>query len=229
MRTIFLIAFIPSLIGILLLILFVKERKNPVGEKKFSFKFKWSSLNPNFKFFLIVSLVFAVGNSSDAFLILRAQNLGLGVLLTTLTYVLYNTSQTIFATPAGALADKIGAKKVYSYGLLVFAAVYLCFGIIHNPFWIWFLFPIYGIYIAATDGVSKAYISESIVEKESGTYFGIYQSGLAICTFLASFIGGLIWTTFSPSYTFYFGAIMAFLAFVILTIGKAQINEKRKV
>ncbi|OGH04537.1 MAG: hypothetical protein A2W22_04700 [Candidatus Levybacteria bacterium RBG_16_35_11] len=218
MRLVFFIAFIPSVIGIILLILFVKERKNPKGEKKFNFNFKWSSLNPNFKFFLIVSLIFALGNSSDAFLILRAQNLGLGVLLTTLTYVLYNTSQTVFATPAGALADRIGAKKVYSYGLLVFAAVYFCFGIINNPFWIWFLFPIYGIYIATTDGVSKAYVSEFMTEKESGTYFGIYQSGIALCTFLASFIGGLIWTSFGPSYTFYYGAAAALIAFVLLNI-----------
>ena len=220
MRLIFFIAFIPSVIGVFLLILLVKERGKSVGEK-FKFNFKWKSLNSNFKFFLLISLVFAIGNSSDAFLILRAQNLGLGVFLTTLTYVLYNVSQTIFATPVGALADKIGAKKVYSYGLLVFAAVYFCFGIIHSPFWIWFLFPIYGVYIAATDGVSKAYVAEFIVEKESGTYFGIYQSGIAICTFLASFIGGIIWTTFGSQYTFYYGAAAALIAFIILTLGKA--------
>jgi len=219
MRPIFFIAFVPSVIGVFLLILLVKERGKPVGEK-FKFNFKWKSLNPNFKFFLLISLIFAVGNSSDAFLILRAQNLGLGVLLTTLTYVLYNTSQTIFATPAGALADRIGAKKVYSYGLLVFAAVYFCFGAIHSSFWIWFLFPIYGLYIAATDGVSKAYISEFIVEKESGTYFGIYQSGIAICTFLASFAGGLIWTAYGSQYTFYYGAAAAFIAFIVLSFGK---------
>jgi MFS family permease len=220
MRLIFLVAFIPSVIGIILLILFVKERKNPVGKEKFKFNFKWKSLNPNFKFFLLVSLIFAIGNSSDAFLILRAQNLGLGVLLTTLTYVLYNASQTIFATPAGLLADKIGAKRVYSYGLLVFAAVYFSFGIISSSFWIWFLFPIYGLYIAATDGVSKAYIAEFITEKQSGTYFGIYQSGIALCTFLASFIAGLIWTSFGPSYTFFYGAAAALLSFIILLIGK---------
>jgi MFS family permease len=219
MRLIFFIAFLPSLIGVLLLIFFVKEKRQPAG-KKFKFNFKWKSLNPKFKFFLLVSLIFATGNSSDAFLILRAQNLGLTVLFTTLAYVLYSLVQTVISTPAGALADKIGAKKVYSYGLLVFAVVYFAFGIINNSAWVWLLFPIYGIYIAATDGVSKAYISESIVEKESGTYFGIYQSGLALCTFLSSFIGGILWTKIAPSATFYFGSAMAILALIVLHYGK---------
>ena len=223
MRLIFLIAFVPSVIGVFLLIFLVKERQTPKGERKFKFDFKWKSLNSKFKFFLLVSLVFTIGNSSDAFLILRAKNLGLTTILATLTYVLYNFSQTIFDTPAGSLADKIGAKKVYSYGLLVFTAVYFAFGIIHNSVWIWFLFPLYGVYIAATDGVSRAYISEFMTEKQSGTYFGIYQTGIAITTFLASFIGGVLWSAFGPQYTFFYGSAAALLAFLILSYAKTKI------
>jgi MFS family permease len=218
-RLVFFIAFIPSVIGVLLLILFVRE-KNKEKDKKFKFSFKWKNLNPKYKFFLIVSLIFALGNSSDAFLILRAQNLGLTTILVTLTYVLYNLSQTIFSTPAGSLADKIGARKVFAIGLAIFAAVYFSFGFIKSPLLIWVLFPIYGIYIAFTDGISKAYISEFISEKESGTYFGLYQMGTAICSFFASFVGGLIWSVVSPSATFYYGAIMATLALFVLGYGK---------
>jgi MFS family permease len=220
MRLVFLIAFVPSLIGVLMLIFLVKERKDPIGKKKFNFNFKWSELDPNFKFFLFVSVIFSIGNSSDAFILLRAKDLGLSTLFVTLSYVLYNTSQTIFATPAGYFADKLGAKKVYSYGLLVFAVVYFLFGIINNPIYVWFLFPIYGLYIAATDGVSKAYVSESIKEKQSGTYFGIYQSAIAISAFLASFIGGILWSSFNPSVTFYFGAVTAIIAFIIFSLKK---------
>lgn len=218
-RTIFFIAFIPSLIGVLLVMLFVKERRKVEG-KKFQFSFKWKELNPGFKFFLLVSIIFTIGNSSDAFLILRAKNLGLTTIMATLTYVLYNTSQAVFSTPAGSLADKIGARRVYAIGLLVFAAVYFGFAVINHPILIWFLFPIYGIYISFTDGVSKAYVSQFMKEKESGTYFGIYQTGIAISTFLASFIGGYLWSFVSPSSTFYFGSVMALLAFFVLFYGK---------
>lgn len=219
-RLVFFLAFIPSFIGVILLILFVKERKQEVDGKKFKFNFSWKNINPNLKLFFIVSMIFWFGNSSDAFLILRAQNLGLVTTLVVLTYVLYNISQTVFATPAGQLADKIGAKRVFALGLLVFATVYFIFGIINNPVWLWVIFPIYGIYIAFTDGVSKAYISEFITEKESGSFFGLYQTGIAIAGFFASFIAGILWSSINPSATFFFGSAMALLAFLILSFAR---------
>ncbi|KKR32340.1 MAG: Permeases of the major facilitator superfamily [Candidatus Gottesmanbacteria bacterium GW2011_GWC2_39_8] len=219
-RLTFLIAFIPSVIGVILLILFVKEKRHEVKEKSFPIKLKWSGLSPSFKLFFIISMIFALGNSSDAFLILRAKDLGMATTLVVFTYVLYNLSQTIFATPAGQLADKIGARKVYAIGLLVFALVYALFGLMQNPVILWVLFPIYGIYIAFTDGVSKAYISEFITEKESGTYFGMYQTGTAVAGFFASFFAGLLWNQFGASATFYYGAALALLAFLVLGWGK---------
>ncbi len=219
-RLVFLLAFIPGVIGVILLLLFVKEKKVADGGKKFQFHFKWKELNPNFKFFLLILVIFSLGNSSDAFLILRAKDLGLSTLLVTLAYVLYNIVQAAVATPAGSLADRIGKRKVFAGGLLIFSAVYFAFGLISSSFWIWFLFPIYGLYIAFTDGVSKAYISEFMDERESGTYFGIYQTALGFATFFASFAGGYLWDKFGASSTFYFGAIMSLLAFLILFYGK---------
>ena len=100
----------------------------------------------------------------------------------------------------------------------MFGIVYLCFGLIHSTVWLWLLFPIYGVYIAATDGVSKAYISEFITKSESGTYFGAYYTLTAVGTFLASFIGGILWNTYYPSLTFIYGSAMAFLAFVVFIL-----------
>ena len=137
-----------------------------------------------------------------------------------LTYVVYNLSQTLLSTPMGKLADRIGAKKVFEGGLLAFTLVYFFFGFIKNPVFIWLLFPIYGIYIAATDGVSKAYVAEFITEKESGSYFGLYQSATAISAFFASWMAGILWYKINPATTFYYGAIMALLAFLILKFGK---------
>jgi MFS family permease len=212
-RLTFFIAFIPAVIAILLLVFFVKEtkRKTNVPEYKLS-NFRWSQISPELKVFLLISFLFSAGNSSDAFLLLQAKNLGLTTTLVVLAYVLYNISQTAFATPLGKFSDKLGAKRVYSLGLLIFALVYFCFGIIHSSSWLWILFPIYGIYIAATDGVSKAYIAEFIHKEESGTYFGAYYTVTAVGTFLTSFIGGILWSVVTPSATFLFGSLMAFIA-----------------
>ncbi len=262
LRTIFFIAFIPSFIGVILLIIFVKEKRS--GASKFSifnssrlsgihdavitqssqtssghfslnfqslkiknldfisnFKFQISNFNSSLKLFFAISIFFALGNSSDAFLILRAKDLGLTTTLTVAAYMLFNLSQTIFATPLGQLADRIGSRRVFGLGLLIFSLVYFLFGTINNPVFLWLLFPIYGLYIAATDGVSKAYIGEFISEKQSGTYFGLYQTGIAIAGFFASLIGGILWSQFHPSATFFYGSLMALLAFIVLICGKA--------
>ncbi|PIQ72610.1 MFS transporter [Candidatus Roizmanbacteria bacterium CG03_land_8_20_14_0_80_35_26] len=216
MRLVFFLAFIPSVFALILLIIAVKEKSwIKTDEERHFVKINFRSINPHLKLFLLVSFIFALGNSSDAFLILRAKNLGLTTILVTLTYVLYNISQAVFATPAGKLADKIGAKKVFALGLFIFSAVYFSFGIIKNPIFIWFIFPIYGIYIAFTDGVSKAYLSEFIDKKESGSYFGLHQTLIAVGAFLASAIGGILWNKINPSATFYYGSLMAALALLI--------------
>lgn len=227
MRLVFFVAFVPSAIGVLLLILFVKEKNKIVVTKNQPFlKISWQTIPFHLKMFFLANLVFALGNSSDAFLILKAKALGLTTTFAVLTYVLYNTSQTIFATPAGSLADKIGAQKVFAGGLVVFAIVYFFFGFIHQSIWVWLLFPIYGVYIAATDGVSKAYLSQFIQKDVSGTYFGIQQTLLAIGSFLASFVGGIIWQQIGSSWTFYYGAIMALFAFVLFVMTQRRLTSK---
>lgn len=222
LRLTFFIAGIPAFSAVLLLLFFIKESKNPKTERKFYFKnLKWDSFDSKLKLFLLISFLFSAGNSSDAFLLLRAKDLGLTTTLVVFVYVLYNISQTVFATPLGSLSDKIGPKKVFSLGLVVFAAVYMTFGLIKTPNSLWLLFPLYGVYIAATDGVSKAYLSEFIKKEESGTFFGAYYTITAIGTFLASFIGGILWSSISPSATFFFGSAMSLFAFLIfLTFNK---------
>lgn len=227
LRFVFYFAAVPGLIGVLLLILLVKEKKtvsanNNQNSKnnKNVIKISWHEFSPRLKMFFVASIIFSLGNSSDAFLILRAQNLGLTTIMAVLTYVLYNLSQTLLATPMGQLADKIGPKKVFEGGLVMFALVYFFFGFIKNPIFIWLLFPLYGVYIAATDGVSKAYVAEFITERESGSYFGLYQSATAVAAFFASWFAGILWYRIHPDSTFYYGAMMAILAFLVLKFGK---------
>jgi len=210
-RLIFFLAFIPAFIGILLLLFFVKEKKK---EKNFSptFHFNWAEIDPSFKIFLLISFIFALGNSSDAFLILRAQNLGLSVTLVVLAYVLFNFTYAIFSTPAGIIADRIGLKKVLFSGFLLFSIIYLLFGLTNNSLILWFLFPFYGIYMALTEGVGKAYISNLVPQEKTGTAFGVYQTIIGLCTFFASLIAGLLWTYIGVSAPFIFGSVMAIIS-----------------
>jgi len=227
LRTVFLFAAIPSFLGVFLLILVVKEKrkeKQSKNNRSQPFKFRWKALSPSFRIFLLISVVFALGNSSDAFLILRAQNLGLATTLTLLAYVSYNASFAIFSTPAGSMADKIGAKRVLISGFIIFALVYLAFGLISHSIFIWILFPFYGIYMAFTEGVGKAYIANLIKPEKLGTAYGAYNMAVGLCTFFASFMAGLFWTYISPSAPFYFGALMAFLAAIIFILLEKRMN-----
>ena len=219
-RLIFFLAFIPAFIGILLLLFFVKEKKKEANSLN-TFHFNWRELNPSFKIFLLISLIFALGNSSDAFLILRAQNLGLSLILVVLAYVFFNFTYAIFSMPAGIISDKIGPKKVLLAGFLLFSAVYLFFGLAHSSLLLWLLFPIYGIYMALTEGVGKAYISNLVPQEKVGTTFGVYQTTIGLCTFFASLIAGLLWTYIDVSTPFIFGSIMALIsAFLFIVLGK---------
>jgi MFS family permease len=222
LRLVFYLAMIPGLIGVLLLIFLVKEKKDGQEKKAEKINFSWKALNPKVKFFILVSFIFALGNSSDAFLILRAKNLGLTTQLAVFAYVLYSLVQTVLSAPIGSLSDKIGHRKMFVFGLLVFSLVYLAIGVIKSSVFLWFLFPLYGIYIAATDGVSKAYLGEFIKEKEAGSVYGLYQMVIALATFFASWFGGWLWTKIAPSATFYFGAVMSFLAFLIFIVGRRK-------
>lgn len=223
-RLIFFLAFIPACIGILLLLFFVKERKK---EANISLNLSWRNLDPSFKIFLLISFVFALGNSSDAFLILRAQNLGLSVALVVLAYVIFNFTYAIFSMPAGIISDKIGPKKVLFSGFLLFSIIYLFFGLTNNSLILWFLFPFYGIYMALTEGVGKAYISNLVPQEKTGTAFGVYQTTIGLCTFFASLIAGLLWTYIGVSAPFIFGSVMAIISAFLFVVLEKKIKPAK--
>lgn len=219
-RLIFFLSFIPAFIGVLLLFFFVKE-KGRKQKNSSDFQFHWRDIDPSFKVFLLISFIFALGNSSNAFLILRAQNLGLSVTMVILVYVHYNFVYAIFSIPAGIISDKIGPKKLLLAGFLLFALIYLFFGLITKSLFLWLLFPFYGIYMALTEGVSKAYISNLVPQEKIGTAFGIYQTTIGLCAFFASWIAGMLWSYVGISSPFIFGSMMAILAALLfIVLGK---------
>ena len=193
LRLVFLLSFIPAFIGIVLLSFFVKEkRKN--SNSSTNFHFSWKELDPSFKLFLLISIIFSLGNSSNAFIILRAQNLGLSVTMVMLVYVLFNFVYAVFSLPAGIISDKVGPKRILLIGFFLFAIIYFLFGFIKDSYLLWILFPFYGIYMALTEGVGKAYISNLVPGEKAGTAFGLYQTAIGLCAFFASWIAGLLWS-----------------------------------
>ncbi|HXK38170.1 MAG TPA: MFS transporter [Candidatus Paceibacterota bacterium] len=216
-RLMFFLALIPTSIALILLVVYIKEKQRSVIAPSAE-KFRISALPRKFLFFVVISTIFAIGNSSDAFLILRAKGLGFSLIVTVLAYVLYNITYSAFSLPAGIISDKLGEKKVYVLGLVIFAVVYAGFALIQSPLHIWILFPVYGFYMALTDGVSKSYIANIVPTEKLGTAYGFYYMLTGIAAFIASLVGGLLWTHWGPETTFFYGAVLALTAALLFVL-----------
>ena len=161
-------------------------------------------------------VVFSLGNSSDAFLLLRAKNLGLGTTLVVLAYALYNVVYSGLSWPLGALSDRVPRTVVLAGGLVVFALVYLGFAL-GPPTWaVWPLFAVYGVYVAATEGVARAWISDRMGTSLAGTAYGVFSATTGAALLVASLAAGLLWTHVSPAAPFVVGAIGAGAALALL-------------
>ncbi len=211
---IFFITAIPLVFTLSILSFFVKEIPVIPQEKEN----KKYSLPNHFYIFLGIVLLFSLGNSSDTFLILRAQNVGVGLLTIPLVYALFNFIYASASIPLGSLSDKIGREKVILLGWLAYAVAYLGFGLANSPLLIWFLFGFYGLYYATTEGVAKAYIADLIVPEHRGKAYGLYNSLVGVVTLPASIIAGFLWDKFTPASPFFFGATMSLLAAILLFI-----------
>ncbi len=221
-RFVFLIAFIPAILAVIILLLFLKEKPislrgifTPGVEKHVFPPPGWKWVTPHFKKFILVSSIFAVGNSSDVFLIIRSKDIGLSIGLVILAYVVYNISYSALSFPFGVLSDRIDRKWVIVGGFAVFALVYFGFGLYISRFTVWILFAVYGFYMAMTDGVSKAYISDMVPEESRATAIGVYYCVTGILTLFASLIAGLLWTYIAPEAPFVYGAVTAVFSAIL--------------
>ena len=215
-RGLFLLAFIPGLFATLLVVFFVKDTAVGMSDGRV-YQISFKSFDKNFKILLIGLGLFFIGNSSDAFLFLRAQNLGITTLFIPILYLLSNLVYALSSFPFGILSDKIGRKKVLLIGYSIFFLVYLGFALAHSSILMWALFPVYGLYYGLTDGVSKALVSDLAPKTLKATAFGTYYTVVGIVALPASLIAGILWEKFGPPYAFFYGAIMSIAA--IITIG----------
>lgn len=155
---------------------------------------------------LLVAVGFALVNSSDAFIILRARDLGMGLTTVVLAYVLYNTLYSLLAFPLGDLSDRVGKRAVLVGGFAAFGLVYLGFALIRDPAGIWPLFAAYGVYIASTEGVARSYVSDLAPAEQRATLIGLYHSLIGAAAVIASAVAGVLWDVISPSAPFFLGA-----------------------
>ena len=162
--------------------------------------------------FLAVMLLFSLGNSSDAFLILRAQNVGVTVLAIPLVYAVFNFIYAAASVPLGSLSDRIGREKVIMLGWLAYALAYLGFALARSSYQIWILFAFYGLYYATTEGVGKAFVADIVPADHRGRAYGIYNTAIGLVTLPASLIAGLLWDHVNSSAPFLFGAALSFVA-----------------
>jgi len=215
-RIIFLLAGIPAILAIFVLVFGIREaRKN--REDLFT-KFRFREFPSKYYFFLVIIFVFTLGNSTDALLMVKANDVGVKVALIPLVYLVTSLVAVIVSIPVGALADRIGKEKILITGFIIYAVVYYGFGITRSTGAIVALFALYGLYSAATDSIQKAYISDMTGNNKKGTGLGIYNGLLGITLLPASLIAGTLYDKVNSSVPFYFGAAMAILSAILMMI-----------
>lgn len=181
-----------------------------------------SGMDSRFRRFLMIVVVFTLGNSSDAFLIIRAQTAGLEVDGILGMMISFNLAYALIAIPAGALSDRIGRRRVLIGGWLLYALVYLGFSQATSGWHAWALMVVYGLYYGLTEGVAKAFVADLVPEDRRGTAYGLYNAAIGLMVFPASAIAGMLWqgvgswSGFGQSAPFLFGAIMALVSALLL-------------
>ena len=219
-RTVVLISVIPAFLAVLALIVGAKDVE--VDREAERPKFGFAVLGRRFMVFMVIVGIFDLGNSSDAFLILLAQERGLsltGILAMLLTF---NLVYTVVSTPAGSLSDRVDRRKLIVGGWLIYAVIYMGFGLSQAGWHVWTLYAIYGVYYGLTYGTAKAMVADIVPASSRGMAYGTYNAVLGLIDLPASLIAGVLWQGvggwggFGASAPFFFGAAMALIAAVLM-------------
>jgi MFS family permease len=214
---------IPAFLGVIVLALGAREVVTSHSSRE-GRRFKFSGLDRKFWAFLVVVVIFTLGNSADAFIILRAQERGLNVLQVLGMLLTFNAVYTIIASPAGALSDRIGRRAVLIAGWLVYGLIYLGFAAANTGAQIWLFYGVYGLYYALTEGASRAFVADLVPQEQRGTAYGLFHAGVGLAALPASLIAGILWqglggwSGFGPAAPFFFGAILSLLAVVLFVV-----------
>jgi MFS family permease len=219
-KTIVLLSLVPAFLAVLSLAIGAKDVA--VTGRRAAPKFSLRSMGKPFNIFLVIVSIFTLGNSSDAFLVLRAQNLGISVIGILLMLVVFNLVYALVSTPAGARSDRVDRRQLIIGGWLVYAAIYLGFALARAGWQVWLLYVAYGLYYAMAYGTANAMVADLVPDNLRGTAYGTYHAVIGILAFPASLIAGLLWQGagawggFGPSAPFLFGGSLALSAALLM-------------
>lgn len=224
-RLLFALAFIPGLIAIFFIIFGVKEI---IQETKRVFRFSFKEIDTQLKTFFIIIIIFTLGNSSDAFLLLRARELGLGVPLIPILWLVFNISYFLWSYPAGALSDRIGRKKTIIFGFLIYAVTYFSLAFNKSVTLLWPIFVMYGLYYGFTEGNLRAYVADLTLPEHRGTIFGFYHTIVGITLLPANLVMGYLWQKFGFDIALLTGATFSLISALLLIVFVKVLSGKGK-
>jgi MFS family permease len=213
-QVVVLVSLIPAVLAVLSLAL--GARDVPVTGRRERPAITFRGLGKPFLVFMLIVGLFDLGNSSDAFLVLRAQERGLSVVSILAMLATFNLVYALVSTPAGSLSDRVGRRKVIVGGWLAYAALYLGFGLAGTGWQVWVLYALYGVYYGLAYGTAKALVADLVPAELRGTAYGTYNATLGLIDFPASLIAGLLWQGIGPAAPFFFGAAMALVASLLM-------------
>jgi MFS family permease len=228
---VFWLAAIPGALAIVTVILFVREvapTRSAAGNKTGALGApaeNQQGLPRSFWYYLAILLVFTLGNSTDAFLLLRANELGVPVALAPILWATLHVVKSATSTPGGALSDRIGRRPTLVMGWLLYAAVYLGFALADSAWHAWALFGVYGVFFGLTEGSERALVADLVALERRGTAFGWYNLAIGLGALPASLLFGLVWDRAGSGAAFTMGAALALVAAVGLvaaTLGRQQ-------
>ncbi|MBS1537900.1 MAG: MFS transporter [Bacteroidetes bacterium] len=219
----FIIAFIPAVLGVIFTT-FIKEKQTIKPPKShsftniFSFFQYWKIAPKEFRSIVFGLIIFAIINSSDLFILLIIKYRGATDIQVIQAYILYNLIFALSAYPLGIIADKIGIKRMFTFGIGIFAFVYFAMAITTDYTLICIILALYGIYAASTEGISKAWITNVVPKEQAATAIGFTNGFSSLASLVSGTLAGLLWSIFSPEIPFYVsacGAVVVLLYFLI--------------
>ncbi len=221
-RLVFLLAFVPGLIAVFIILFLVREITptpsaiSNISRPKFQLSLK--PFEKKFKILILIMIIFTLGNSSDAFLILRASDLGVQFTLIPLLWLSFNIAYFLSSYPGGVLSDKIGRKKTIVTGFFIYAGVYVALALARHEICAWLLFIVYGLYYGLTEGIIKAFIADLIPSDKRASAYGVYATAVGITLLPANLLMGFLWHFLGFQFAFFFGSAMALIASTLLLI-----------